>query len=130
MRTMPSYLALFWFGGMLGLLLSPGSLTAQQTPQDHDDSFATVIATDNGPEQVESDTTTASPQIGFVLDWKQLLSMCTADVSDPSKRFFFSYEPLLLSTSPMPASGGVSSKQRMAGQYFSASRRNVNDRRQ
>ena len=40
MRIMPNYRTASWLAGLLGLLLLPGALWGQQTPQDYDDVYA------------------------------------------------------------------------------------------
>jgi hypothetical protein len=110
MPILPSCRNVFWSASLLGLLLLPGTLWGEQTFQNLDDSFATVVATDDSPDLNQSQAAAQLPSVDFVPNWKRLLSLCTGDdFVDPSNRFFVNYETMLFGPLPMPASHVVDS---------------------
>jgi hypothetical protein len=119
MRTIPNCGTRFWSAGLLGIVLLPGPLWGQQTSQDRDDSYATAIAADSGPDLTEPQAPEPPIQIGFVPNWKQLLAIAIGDDGgDPRKRFIVSYEQMLFGGSPMPVSSVVDSKARHEGPHI------------
>ena len=106
-----------WSAGLLSFLLLPGSLWGQQTRASHDDGFATAIATDSAADIAQPGAAELMNSIGFMPNWKQLLSLAAGDDdNDPRKRFFVSYEQMLFGTSPTPLAGVIESKSPHAGQ--------------